>query len=363
MNAGQSYNRQQQSPERSNSKASKKTITACKNLLELPMSLRPHGDQFATFSGRPIAASSRIKQRILVCSDCSPRASTFRAGVILSEWQYNKLRRVLCLFQGASMHREYRDTLAIDRLLTASVLIVALAVVQFGAFTYLAMKNYDVSNHPNGPSTGYIWSKNFLSDLGLQRTTSGANNSFSAACFNRSIILLGISLAGFFIVSVKASAEVDMAAIIIAVSGAISSLGLVGIGLTPYDRFFVLHHLMLATWILPLPVIAITFSFQCFRSENRLGKIFGTVGSLAAAGLIVAIIAFAGAGSYQGFVVRQKLLVGVSLIWFAIILARVALSAVIIVKHRQRRDDQLAEQYLRQLDKSKQYLKPYRRYD
>lgn len=268
------------------------------------------------------------------------------------------------------MSEKPANKVSVDVILALGVGVAILAIAQFLVFTTLAMQNYAGGSgmDRNLPAEirskapdGYAWSRNFLSDLGLQKAWSGKDNSGGARYFNGSIILLGIALILFFCVSVRASERGDVIALAIAGAGGISSLGLVGIGMTPYDVLFVDHHIMLAVWIMPLPIIAVAFAAQCFRAENRIGFLSGSIAALAAVGLIVAIIAYAVAPSLRDRVLMQKVLAGIAILWFTIVVGRVALASITIISQRKRFRERLAEKYIRQI--SKQYLRPHQHKD
>ena len=104
---------------------------------------------------------------------------------------------------------------------------------------------------------GYSITHNFLSDLGCAFTSSQSDNSASASIFNRSIIVLGFSLIPFFIVL---PTELGKSRWVIRYSGVLSAMGLIGIGSTPYDQYFVEHFVALGLWIVPMLFVVVVLA-------------------------------------------------------------------------------------------------------
>jgi len=91
----------------------------------------------------------------------------------------------------------------------------------------------------------FRFGREFLSHLG-QSTSHGSS------LFNRSLIVLGICLIVFFIGGYLLRAGVSVAECVFGVSGILSSAGLIGIGVTPLDIYYILHHVFLVTWLIPM---------------------------------------------------------------------------------------------------------------
>ena len=66
-----------------------------------------------------------------------------------------------------------------------------MALGLFVVFNVFAMFFYPGSTYLNNLSTGYSFTKNFLSDLGRTLTFSGEDNFSSSRLFNISLILAG----------------------------------------------------------------------------------------------------------------------------------------------------------------------------
>jgi hypothetical membrane protein len=227
-------------------------------------------------------------------------------------------------------------------------LIVSLAgflgIMQFACVVMVAIHRYPAS----GIRHGYSISKNFLSDLGCSRTPMGEDNSASATVFNPSAVILGVSLLPFFWVL---STTIYQLRRTVWFSGTLSALGLIGIGLTPYDKHFAAHMVALGFWIGPLFILLIAhFIASVLQGSNSL------VRTLLTFLLLAAILAYALAGSYNGYVVMQKLTVAVAVIWFCLIGSNVATTMVRVISDRRRLIEREAEAYMKILQHNQQPL-------
>ena len=135
-------------------------------------------------------------------------------------------------------------------------LVACAGILQFLASLFLAVNLYAGGTGDQPELKGYSWTGNFLSDLGRTRAWSGSDNASSARMFNRSVLLLGSSLLPFFAV-LPSVLERNRAAIWLA--GTLSACGLVGIGLTPYDRHFVAHHIALGVWVARCCILVLAY--------------------------------------------------------------------------------------------------------
>ena len=135
-------------------------------------------------------------------------------------------------------------------------LVACLGIGQFLAATCAATASYPSA--AGGAVSGYELSSHFLSDLGCTKTPDGLPNSNSASLFNRSVIGLGIALIPFLCVL---ASHCGRAAWLAGACGCVSSAGLVGIGLTPYDIYFTAHHVALGLWLVPMLVWESSRSF------------------------------------------------------------------------------------------------------
>ena len=135
----------------------------------------------------------------------------------------------------------------VDRASLASVVILLGGMAQFGINLSVAVTSF---------GDRYSFSRNFLSDLGRAAKPS-------APYFNVGVILLGLSLTVFF---ANAARQDDRR--VFGIAGIVSAAGLVGIGLTPLDRYFLEHHIFLVMWLLPMFVMIFS-SIQMFDGSIR----------------------------------------------------------------------------------------------
>jgi hypothetical membrane protein len=186
---------------------------------------------------------------------------------------------------------------------------------------------------------------NFLSDLGCSRTSSGRDNAVSAAVFNNSVIVLGVTLLPFFAIL---PATLPGLRKLVWLSGSLAAIGLIGIGLTPYDRYFAAHNVCLGLWLGPMLILLVGYLIASFGG-GRAGWALGAC-TLA---LVYAILAYASAGSHGAQVVMQKVTVVVSFVWLAMIGANVAVATVQVVTTSRRRQivEWEAEEYMKALQR------------
>jgi hypothetical protein len=182
-----------------------------------------------------------------------------------------------------------------------------------------------------------VWG-NFLSDLGKSKTWSGVDNGPSATLFNTSVICLGVALLPFFAIL---PTTVARGKTIIRISGTVSAVGLIGIGLTPYDLYFVAHHVALGLWIGPMFILVIAYLIAAaWNDDASFGLIAWTLILAAAIG------AYALAGAQGGYVAMQKVTAVVSVVWFSSIVYRVAFVTVEHISFRHTLVEREAERYM-----------------
>jgi hypothetical protein len=177
-------------------------------------------------------------------------------------------------------------------------------------------------------------------------------NTTSARYFNGSIVGLGVGLLVFFGIFHRSVDEDKLSAWFMQACGALASIGLIALGFTPVDLAFHSHLIALACWVVPMPIMAFVFAYQCFRSAGFLGTLAGTIAAAMAIVLTVAILCYAAASSPSGYVVMQKIVVAISLVWFLLLALRVSLATIEIVSFsRLEKINQQAEIYGARLQK------------
>lgn len=199
--------------------------------------------------------------------------------------------------------------------------VIALSgVVQFAVCVEWSMNHYP---------GGYHWGEHFISDLGRTRTIVGQDNSLISGMFAQTTLILGLTLMPFM---VALPGLFSYGKIPLRVLGVLSSIGLIGIGQTPYDLYVDLHHISLGLWVVPMAAMVL------------LLPIFLKIDAAAPDSLIVlsvillsATVLYGIVGFRTGYVVMQKVVVILSIVWLIV----VAISATIAAKHTPTNRQQL----------------------
>ena len=134
---------------------------------------------------------------------------------------------------------------------------------------------------------------------------------------------------------------------VLCVSGVLSAIGLIGIGLTPCDRYFVAHHAALGLWIGPMVLMIAAFS-----AYAKLTGISSAMLSIVTILVTLAVCAYAFAGSHNGHVVFQKILAILAACWFSLVFITVSMSTVQSISSRRLMVERQATQYLKALQRS-----------
>ncbi len=219
-------------------------------------------------------------------------------------------------------------------------LLALLGILQFALSVYHAINIYP---------DGYSITNNFLSDLGRTATLKGADNAVCASIFDRSVVALGISLIPFFSVM---PTVLQKGRSVLCVLGVLSAIGLIGIGLTPYDRYFVAHHVALGLWIGPMLLMVVTF-FICAKLDGTSSAML----SIATLLVVLAVCGYAFSGSHSGHVVFQKVLAILAGFWFCLVFITVPVVTIQAISSRRLMVEKQATQYLKVIQRS-----PKRRY-
>ena len=154
---------------------------------------------------------------------------------------------------------------------------------------------------------GYSLSHHFLSDLGRTVSLSGMPNP-SCVLFNLSVVILGTALLGFFVLVPPA---VDEGRWFVRVPGILSAMGIIGIGLTPYDKLLVPHIVALVLWLGPMVLLLIAHVVSSAISGRE-----SNVTRVLAFATIVAVLGYAIAGTHSGYVFMQKITASLAIVWF-----------------------------------------------
>lgn len=234
-------------------------------------------------------------------------------------------------------------------------LVAWAGMLQFACCFYWAMSVYGGGSQIAPRMRGYSLSRNFLSDLGRRVAWSGSPNP-SCLIFNISIVLLGASLLAFFI---RVPDESSASPVSVRFFGVMSAIGVIGIGLTPYDRFLMAHNVALVMWLGPMVLLLVSFVVTS-SIEGRAIPFARPV----ALTVILSIFGYAVASSHQrtvhqGTVVMQKVTAGFAIIWFLAIASPVGpvyRMSYLYVSERRRKAERQALKYMTQLER--RYRKP-----
>jgi len=226
--------------------------------------------------------------------------------------------------------RSKKRSVRVDYILLGAIVTVLFGLAQFAVVLPIAMNNYPGGTGRAADTAGYSWNGNWISDLGRRNAWNGEPNTFSSWIFTISIITLGSSLILFFLASHRSSAELDFGTLVITCCGVLASLGLIGIGLTPFDVLFTAHHVMLFMWIVPMFAVAAAFSYKAAQTSFVAGLVAITASLLLLAGVIFYALSSVTDDMARG----QKAFVIASVIWFAMILVRVGMTVYEVAEHQ-----------------------------
>lgn len=187
-------------------------------------------------------------------------------------------------------------------------LVALLGIIQFLGTLY-----HVASNYPEP----YIWHRHFISDLGRTKTSNGSDNTPNSKLFAISSLAMGASMLPFLLVIPFALERGRWFLRILAIT---TILGLIGIGQTPYDKHFILHHVALMLWIVPMVILAIALPVLVANEGDSPLPLFILSGVL-----LVSTLIYASIGSHSGYVIVQKIVVVISLAWFAILASTVVM--------------------------------------
>ncbi len=221
-------------------------------------------------------------------------------------------------------------------------LIACLGVLQFVVLLGAAILLYPGGTLTDRTTVGYSLSGNYLSDLGRIEAWSGVRNS-SRIPFTFAMCGLGISLAPLLVMFPRTRERGHLAVVL---SGFSACAGLIGLGLTPYDRYFGMHHVFLVFFLASMLAMLVA----CWIGQQKEDNLWFTGGTLVLGGTIVS---YALAGSHSRFIVTQKLTAGLAVVWILVVVWRVATFTVesIYVSRSRLKAEQQANRYMKSLER------------
>lgn len=182
-----------------------------------------------------------------------------------------------------------------EYLIFGSIGAACLGVLQFAIAVLVAIQYF--------PGT-FSLSTNLLTDLGQDE------NDYSWI-FNTSIILLGLSLAPLFLLLPLVETRAKVSKYLVAVSGCGSSLGLILLGLTPNDNYFIEHYAAMFLWAIPTVVTVMAFFYLVSNNPNM--SLWFTLTCLIT---VVAMLAFLLGTQDGNHKILQRILLVYGFLWF-----------------------------------------------
>ncbi|MCA9061420.1 MAG: DUF998 domain-containing protein [Planctomycetaceae bacterium] len=213
-----------------------------------------------------------------------------------------------------------QPTSTTDRHSIAASIAGIAGIVQFAVCVAIARSRF--------PSN-FVWSRNFLSEL-------GKSSQPSAFLYNTSVFSLGICLIVFFAVQKQVTSSVFR------ICGMTSAAGLAGLGLTPMDRLMDLHNLCLAIWLLPMLGVVLS---QFSNSSGALVTI-RMIGIL----LLVFVVLYVFSAGTIVAPWTQKLVVVAGICWLLMLILIVMHHSLRIVTRLTAGDDKRTRRYIERLE-------------
>ncbi|MBI2796802.1 MAG: hypothetical protein HYX65_08875 [Gemmatimonadetes bacterium] len=150
----------------------------------------------------------------------------------------------------------------------------------FGVCTVAAMLAYPGGTMNDPTTTGYLFGRNFFSDLGVWTAHNGEPNTVSFGLFFAAMSLVGIGLVVFFAAFQRLfthDATTRRLAVVGSTAGAIAGLCFIGVALTPAD-LYLQPHIALVKWAFRLfPLAALLYAIAILRTPGyprRYGWVF-----------------------------------------------------------------------------------------
>ena len=169
--------------------------------------------------------------------------------------------------------------------------------IQFLILSVIAMFTYRGGTRLDPASKGYSFFSNFFSDLGRTISYSGETNTVSAVIFFFTLIGLGLSFLGYFLVlpemfidTIEGKKYGKLASLI----GKCSVVAFIGIAFAPANLLPLIHDLLVITGFTLVAIVS-GFAFILTSKDNRFTRKY-TVGYL------ILFIVILGYGSLSLFV-------------------------------------------------------------
>lgn len=206
--------------------------------------------------------------------------------------------------------------------LALSIGLATLGVVHFIGATLVAMANFP---------DGYSMEGNFLSDL-------GRSSMPYSDWFNFALIFLGLSVVPLYLTLILVDPRDSFSMKLAAGFGILSGMGLAGLGMTPFDKYIVMHHLALGIWLFPMFYTVIVFYYGAARS-SYVGIGFIALSLLMVVGMLVVLLRT----EVTSFQLLQKMIAVCGLIWLMYIVLFIWQSGTVILRSMREPDFSRAE--------------------
>lgn len=127
------------------------------------------------------------------------------------------------------------------------IIFPRLSLIFFLSCISIGMYLYPGSTYHNYETIGYLFSENFLSDLGRTITHGGHNNFHSSILFNTSLIFGGITYIIFYVL-IQELFNLNLVSRLGSLFGIAGGLCMIGVALTPSD-LFLNPHIFFNMWL------------------------------------------------------------------------------------------------------------------
>lgn len=141
----------------------------------------------------------------------------------------------------------------------------------FALATVGAMVLYPGGSVTDKASIGYVFTRNFFSDLGMVTAHNGVGNVASMALFFTALLLVGLGLVAFFVayprlfaVDARARGWVRVGSLF----GALAGVGFIGVACTPADLMLGAHITFVKFAFRCFPLAALCCAVAIFRAEG-----------------------------------------------------------------------------------------------
>ncbi|MCO5185842.1 MAG: hypothetical protein M9928_16570 [Anaerolineae bacterium] len=165
---------------------------------------------------------------------------------------------------------------------------VRFSAIQFIVLTIVAMFLYPGGTSADATTTGYSFTENFFSTLGLLTAENGDANTISAILFFIALTVAGLGLITFFVAMLPLFWErrlPRMLALIGAIFGVLAGISFIGVAFTPADLLLDAH-VRFVFWAFEAFFVAVLFSMVAVlftrRYPNRYAVVYGVFAVLLA---------------------------------------------------------------------------------